>query len=73
MLQYGHHLSQQTPDNSLETQRRNELSFASLVDAGGNVAHAFGLRWKVSDELRAVEEACGMDLAALSTAIRAGR
>jgi peroxiredoxin len=55
-------ISQQTPDNSLETQRRNELSFASLVDAGGKVAHAFGLRWKVSDELRAVEEDCGLDL-----------
>jgi peroxiredoxin len=60
-------VSQQTPDNSLETQRRNELSFASLVDAGGKVAHAFGLRWKVSDELRAVEEDCGMDLAAFNS------
>lgn len=59
-------VSQQTPDNSLEMQRRNELSFASLVDAGGEVAHAFGLRWKASDELRAVEEACGMDLAAFN-------
>jgi peroxiredoxin len=59
-------VSQQTPDNSLETQRRNGLSFASLVDAGGEVAHAFGLRWKVSDELRAVEEGCGMDLAAFN-------
>jgi peroxiredoxin len=59
-------VSQQTPDNSLETQRRNGLSFASLVDAGGKVAHAFGLRWKVSDELRAVEEGCGIDLAAFN-------
>ena len=59
-------VSQQTPDNSMETQRRNGLSFASLVDAGGKVAHAFGLRWKVSDELRAVEEGCGMDLAAFN-------
>jgi peroxiredoxin len=59
-------VSQQTPDNSLETERRNELSFASLVDAGGSVAHAFGLRWKVSDELRAVEEDCGRDLAAFN-------
>jgi len=59
-------VSQQTADNSLETQRCNGLSFASLVDAGGKVAHAFGLRWKVSDELRAVEESCGMDLAAFN-------
>ena len=54
-------VSQQTPENSRETRRRNGLSFASLVDAGGKVAHAFGLCWKVSDELRAVEEGCGMD------------
>jgi len=59
-------VSQQTSDNSLETQRRNGLSFASLVDAGGKVAHAFGLRWNVSDELRAVEESCGTDLAAFN-------
>lgn len=59
-------VSQQTPDNSLETQRRNGLSFVSLVDAGGELAHAFGLRWKVSDELRAVEEGRGMDLAAFN-------
>jgi peroxiredoxin len=59
-------VSQQTPDNSLETQRRNGLSFASLVDAGGSVAHAFGLRWKASDELRTVEEGCGTDLAAFN-------
>ncbi|MER9758227.1 AhpC/TSA family protein [Mesorhizobium sp. M0166] len=58
-------VSQQTPDNSLETQRRNGLSFASLVDAGGEVAHTFGLRWKASDELRAVEEGC-VDLAAFN-------
>ena len=59
-------VSQQTPDSSLETQRRNQLSFVSLVDAGGKVARAFGLRWKVSDELRAVEEGRGMDLAAFN-------
>jgi hypothetical protein len=47
-------------------QRRNGLSFASLVDAGGKVAGAFGLRWKVADELRAVEEGCGIDLAAFN-------
>jgi peroxiredoxin len=56
-------VSQQTADNSLETQRQNALSFASLVDVGGKVAHAFGLRWKASDELRTVEEDCGLDLA----------
>jgi peroxiredoxin len=56
-------VSQQTAGNSLETEQRNGLSFASLVDAGGKVANAFGLRWKASDELRAVQEGCGADLA----------
>jgi peroxiredoxin len=56
-------VSQQTPDDSLETQRRNGLSFESLVDTEGRVAHAYGLRWKASDELRAVELDCGLDLA----------
>lgn len=56
-------ISQQTAHNSLETQRWNALSFASLVDAGGKVAHAFGLRWRASDELRFVEKECGIDLA----------
>ena len=65
-------VSQQTPDNSLETQRRNELSFASLVDAGGKVAHAFGLRWKVSDECVPSRRATAW-ISRLSTAIRAGR
>jgi peroxiredoxin len=56
-------VSQQTAVNSLETERRNGLSFSSLVDAGGKVAHAFGLRWTASDELRAVQVECGADLA----------
>jgi peroxiredoxin len=56
-------VSQQTAGDSLETQRRNGLSFDSLVDAEGRVAHAYGLRWKLPDELRAVELDCGLDLA----------
>ena len=56
-------ISQQTPADSLETQIGNALSFASLADVGGRVAHAYGLRWKVTDELRAVEESCDIDLA----------
>lgn len=55
-------VSQQTPDNSLETQQRNGLSFASLVDAGGRVAHAFDLRWRATHELRTIQESSGADL-----------
>ncbi|MBP1888296.1 peroxiredoxin [Ensifer mexicanus] len=42
------------------------LSFPSLVDHGGKVAGAFGLRWKLSRELRAAERECGLDLAAVN-------
>lgn len=34
--------------------------------ASVKVAHAYGLRWKFSDELRAVEDDCGRDLVALN-------
>ena len=62
-----HGLPQHDPEKWTSVfQPKDELSFASLVDAGGNVGHAFGLRWKVSDELRAVEEGCGVDLTAFN-------
>lgn len=59
-------ISQQTADESLQTQKRNGLSFQSLVDREGRVAHAFGLRWQLPDELRAIELDCGLDLAAFN-------
>jgi peroxiredoxin len=59
-------ISQQTPAESLQTVHLNGLSFGSLVDRHGRVANAFGLRWKVSAELRAVQEECGVDLAAFN-------
>jgi peroxiredoxin len=48
------------------TERMRGLSFPSLVDSGGKVARAFGLRWKLSPELRAAELECGLDLAAVN-------
>ncbi|TXH32319.1 MAG: AhpC/TSA family protein [Rhodospirillaceae bacterium] len=59
-------VSQQTPCESRETVRLNGLTFPSLVDRGGKLAYAFGLRWKVSAELRALQEACGTDLSILN-------
>lgn len=44
----------------------NGSSFPSLVDRGGKVARAFGLRWKLSRELRAGEIESGLDLAAVN-------
>jgi peroxiredoxin len=59
-------VSQQSAHESRSTERMNGLSFRSLVDSGGKVAHAFGLRWKLSRELRATELESGLDLAAVN-------
>jgi hypothetical protein len=56
-------ISQQSAFESRSTERMNGLSFPSLVDRGGKVARAFGLRWKLSRELRAAEIESGLDLA----------
>lgn len=59
-------VSQQSAQESRATERMNGLSFPSLVDRGGKVARAFGLRWKLSAELRAAQVECGVDLALLN-------
>lgn len=59
-------VSQQSANESRSTERMNGLSFPNLVDRGGKVARAFGLRWKPSRELRAAEIECGLDLAAVN-------
>jgi peroxiredoxin len=59
-------VSQQSANESRSTERMNGLSFPSLVDHGGKVARAFGLRWKLSRELRAAAVECGLDLAAVN-------
>jgi len=56
-------VSQQSAVESRSTERRNGLSFPSLVDRGGKVARSFGLRWKLSRELRAAEIESTLDLA----------
>ena len=55
-------ISQQTPANSRKSQRDNGLSFPILVDRGGEVAAAFGLRWLVPDDLRDIHSKLGADL-----------
>ena len=59
-------VSQQSPRQTRSTERRVGLSFPSFVDRGGEVARAFGLRWKLSRELRAAEIESGLDLAAVN-------
>ncbi len=44
-------ISQQTPANSRKSQRENGLTFPILSDHGGNIGHAFGLRWVVPADM----------------------
>lgn len=59
-------VSPQSAHESRATERMYGLSFPSLVDRGGKVARAFGLRWKLSRELRAAELEGGLDLAVVN-------
>lgn len=59
-------ISPQSTQESRATERMHDLSFPSLVDHGGKVARAFGLRWKLSRALQAAELEAGLDLAAVN-------
>ncbi len=56
-------ISPQVAVNSRKSQRENDLSFPILTDHGGNVANAFGLRFRLPDELIAIYKSFGNDLA----------
>lgn len=55
-------VSPQTPDNSLSTAEKLELSFAVLSDAGNTVARTYGLVFRLAEELRPVYAGWGLDL-----------
>ncbi|MDJ0775976.1 MAG: peroxiredoxin-like family protein [Mastigocoleus sp. MO_167.B18] len=57
-------ISPQTPDNSLSTVEKNELSFEVLSDVGNQVARQFGLIFTLPKELRPIYETFGIDLPA---------
>ncbi|WP_233836587.1 peroxiredoxin-like family protein [Paraburkholderia sp. ZP32-5] len=44
-------ISMQTAANSLKSQRQNKLSYPILADEGGKTADAFGIRFRLQDEL----------------------
>jgi peroxiredoxin/YHS domain-containing protein len=46
-------ISPQTPDNSLSTSQKDELSFAVLSDSGNAVAKKFGIAYKLPDAVAA--------------------
>lgn len=47
-------ISPETPDNSLTTSEKNELSFAVLSDVGNTYAKSLGLVFQMPEDLRAL-------------------
>ncbi len=57
-------VSPQTPDSSLSTTEKNELSFEVLSDEGNQVAQQYGLVFTLPEELRPIYAGFGIDLPA---------
>jgi peroxiredoxin len=57
-------VSPETPDHSLSTAEKNELTFEVLSDRGNRLARDFGLVFTLPDALRPIYEKLGIDLAA---------
>ena len=57
-------ISPQTPDNSLSTSEKNELTFEVFSDVGNKVAKEFGLVFTLPEELRPIYQNFGIDLPA---------
>ncbi|HEY3720193.1 MAG TPA: peroxiredoxin-like family protein [Roseiarcus sp.] len=56
-------ISPQTAPNRRKSERENALSFPILSDHGNAVANAFGIRYRLPDDLIAVYKGFGNDLA----------
>lgn len=55
-------ITPETPDNSLTTQEKNQLSFDILTDANNEVARALGLVYKLPENLVSLYQQFGIDL-----------
>jgi peroxiredoxin len=55
-------ISMQTATHSLKSQRQNKLSYPILVDEGGKTADAFGIRFRLQDELIEAYKGFNVDL-----------
>jgi peroxiredoxin len=52
----------ETPDNTLSTAEKNDLSFPVLSDSKGQLAEALGIRFELSPAIRALYQKFGHDL-----------
>jgi len=57
-------VSPETPDNSLTTAEKNDLSFPVLSDAGNVIARELGLVFTVPEDLRPIYATLGLDIPA---------
>ena len=57
-------ISPETPDNSLSTQEKNELSFEVLSDRGNILAKQLGLVFTLPESLRPIYSNFGIDISA---------
>ena len=57
-------ISPQSPDESLSTTEKAELSFTVLSDPGARVAERIGIAFQQSDKVLAAQRNLGLDLAA---------
>jgi len=55
-------ISPETPDASLTTQEKDELSYTVLSDAGAQVATALGITWQPSEPGLAAQRQLGIDI-----------
>ena len=55
-------VSPQTPDNSLTIIEKQELTFPVLSDQGNHVARKYGLVFKLSEAVQAIQMAFGSDI-----------
>ena len=59
-------ISQQTAPNSRKSQVDNKLSFPILVDKGGETGAAFGIRFRLPDDLAELYKRLKVDLATIN-------
>ncbi len=55
-------ISPQTPDKSLSTKEKNELSFEVLSDSNNKIAKEYGLVFNLADELKPIYKSFGIDV-----------
>lgn len=55
-------ITPETPDNSLTTIQKNELTFEVLSDVGNKVAKLFGVGYDLSDKAKQMFDLIGLDL-----------